>query len=171
MIIQAIGFIGVLCFIISFQFRSTKALLICQITGSSIFCLQFILLGAYIGAINLIVGILRNFLVINRDRLPWARSWLVCFGLIGICFASMAIFWNGYLSILPFLALAGSSIGYWTKNARNIRLSNLTCASPSWLVYDLLVGSWGGAANEIVTIMSALVSIYRYGWKQLGAAE
>ena len=107
MIIQAIGFIGVLCFIISFQFRSTKALLICQITGSSIFCLQFILLGAYIGAINLIVGIFRNFLVVNRDRLPWARSWLVCFGLIGI-FGLIFAYWllgNPYGAVIPVLTL------------------------------------------------------------------
>ena len=49
-----------------------------------------------------------------------------------------------------------------------IRLSNLFCASPCWLIFDIIVGSIGGILNETILIVSILVSIYRYGWKGLG---
>ena len=166
---QGIGFIGVFLFVLSYQFKSNRMLLICQISGSCMFILQFVLLGAYIGAVNLIITLVRNLLVMNRERFSWARSWWLCAGLIGTGLVFLVLFWNGPMSVLPFMALAGSTLGYWTGSAQYIRLSNLICASPCWLSYDLLVGSWGGVACEIITVVSALISIYRYGWKELAA--
>ena len=67
--------------------------------------------------------------------------------------------------------MVSANIGYWDNNAQKIRLVNLAVASPCWLVYDILVGSWGGVANEVITTVSALVSIGRYGWKALAAVR
>ena len=39
--------------------------------------------------------------------------------------------------------------------------------SPLWIIYDILVGSWAGILDEIVTEFSMIVSILRYGWKNL----
>ena len=36
------------------------------------------------------------------------------------------------------------------------------------LLYDLIIHSWGGALSESITIISILVSIFRFGWKNLG---
>jgi hypothetical protein len=44
---------------------------------------------------------------------------------------------------------------------------NLTCASPCWLIYDIIVHSWGGLLSESITLLSILVSIIRFGWKGL----
>ena len=59
------------------------------------------------------------------------------------------------------------TIGYWTNNARNIRIANLAVNSPCMLLYDVLVKSWGGALNEAVTLVSIIISIIRFGWKAL----
>ena len=53
--IQAIGFVGVALFIISYQIRSNRALFLCQLMGCLVFCVQFFLMGAYTGALSLIV--------------------------------------------------------------------------------------------------------------------
>lgn len=55
--IQAIGFVGVALFIISYQIRSNRALFFCQLLGCLVFGLQFFLMGAYTGAIGLIINI------------------------------------------------------------------------------------------------------------------
>ena len=44
---------------------------------------------------------------------------------------------------------------------------NLVCASPCWLVYDVIVHSFGGIISESITIVSILVSFIRFGWKGL----
>ena len=61
----------------------------------------------------------------------------------------------------------GVRAGYWTNNARNIRIANLAVNSPCMLLYDVLVKSWGGALNEAVTLVSIIISIIRFGWKAL----
>ena len=167
-LIQAIGYIGALLFVLSYQIRSNRALFFCQILGSVLFCVQFFLLHALSGCLNLIVIMFRNALLMKYDTCPWVRwkGWTAI--LSAICTVILYFTWKGAISLLPFAALIGSNIGYWTNNAQKIRLSNLACASPCWLIYDVIVGSWGGVLNESITLGSILVSVYRYGWKAMG---
>ncbi len=39
--------------------------------------------------------------------------------------------------------------------------------SPLWIIYDILVGSWAGILDEVVSEASMIISIARYGWKNL----
>ena len=43
--------------------------------------------------------------------------------------------------------------------------------SPLWIVYDVLVGSWAGILDELITEVSILISIRRFGWKNLDRTE
>ena len=43
--------------------------------------------------------------------------------------------------------------------------------SPLWIIYDVIIGSWAGILDEIVTEVSMIFSIFRYGWKNLDAVE
>ena len=43
--------------------------------------------------------------------------------------------------------------------------------SPLWIVYDIAVGSWAGILDEIVSEVSMTISIFRYGWKNMGSSE
>ena len=74
--------------------------------------------------------------------------------------------WAGWISLLRFASVAVTTIGYWTHNAWKIRLSQLI-GSPCTLVYDLLIRTWGGALSEGIAIVSILVLIRRFGWKNL----
>ena len=76
--------------------------------------------------------------------------------------------WAGWISLLPFAAVSAASIGYWSNSARKIRLSQLLVGSPCTLIYDMIVGSWGGVTSEAITLVSILVSIARFGWRNLG---
>ncbi|MBR5429227.1 MAG: YgjV family protein [Firmicutes bacterium] len=168
LLIQGIGFLGVLMFIISYQLKSNRALFVFQSLGSGLFCLQFFIMGQFSGSFSLMVNIFRNLLLLLSGRRPWARwqGWLpIC---LGLCLAILIFTWKGPLSLLPFLSITVSTVLYWTNNAQRIRLANLVCASPSWLLYDIIIGSWGGVLTELFTLGSILISIYRYGWKALG---
>ena len=39
--------------------------------------------------------------------------------------------------------------------------------SPLWIIYDIIVGSWAGILDEIFSEGSMIISIVRYGWKNL----
>lgn len=71
------------------------------------------------------------------------------------------------LSILPVAANIAATIGGYTYSARKIRLVGMCINSPLWIIYDIIVGSWAGILDEIVSEASMLLSIVRYGWKNI----
>ena len=167
-VVQLIGFAGVAFFIISYQIRSNRALFLCQLVGCLIFCAQFIIMGAYTGALSLTVSIARNALLLKADEWKWVRSKATLSAILALLLIITASTWAGWVSLLPFTAVSVASIGYWSNNARKIRLAQLLVGSPCTLIYDLMVGSWGGVTSEAITLVSILVSIYRFGWRNLG---
>ncbi len=164
--VQTIGYLGVLFFLISYQIKSNRALFLLQLIGCLLFAIQFFLLGAATGAISLSVNIIRNILLLKIDSWKWVKNRSTLAGIIVILVFVTIYTWDGPLSLLPFLMVSVTSIGYWTNNAKRIRQSQLI-GSPCILIYDIAVGSWGGVLNESITLTSIIVSIIRFGWKAL----
>ena len=164
--IQLIGFAGLLFFIVSYQIRSNRALFLCQLMGCVVFCIQMLLLGAYTGAMSLLVNILRNVLLLKITDWKWVKSRWTLIAVLVLLTAMTAYTWNGWPSLLPFISVAVTSIGYWTDNAQKIRLSQLI-GSPCTLLYDIFIRTWGGVISESMTIISIIVSIMRFGWNNL----
>ena len=108
------------------------------------FGLQFLLLGSLSGCLSLLLVIVRNMMLMKYQEWAWVRwkGWIAIYSVF--CVAILIITWNGPISILPYLAVQVGTIMY------------------------IIVGSLGGILNEIILIVSILVSIYRYGWKGLG---
>lgn len=165
-LLQVIGFVGVALFIVSYQIKSNRALFFCQMLGCVIFCVQFFLLGAYTGAISLFINVLRNVLLLKANVWKWARSHVTLAVILLLLVLTTVFTWAGWISLLPFVSMAVTTIGYWTRNGQKIRLSQLI-GSPCTLLYDALIRSWGGALNEGIAIVSILISIHRFGWKAL----
>lgn len=170
-VVQALGFLAAACFICSYQIKSNKALFILQTLASCLFCIQFFMLGGISGCFNLLVVIVRNLMILGAKRYQWLawKGWIVV--IAAVCTVILIFTWQNLSSLLPFVAMLGSTIGYWTNNAQKIRLCNLVCACPAWMAYDACIGSLGGILNEIVGITSIVVSICRYGWKNMGSPE
>ena len=166
-IIQGIGFVAVALFIASYQIKSNRWLFLLQLLGSLLFCIQFFMLGALSGCLSLVVNILRNALMMKYNDWKWVRKkW--CPLIIVLLFALVLVLtWNGPVSLLAFAASVTSTIAYWTNSPRKIRMVNLLCSSPCWLVYDVIVFSIGGIISESFTIVSILISLIRFGWKGL----
>ncbi len=167
-ITQLIGFGGLAAFLISFQVRSNRGLFLLQILGNLMFMLQFLLLGAYSGCLSLGIGAVRNVLASHFNEWGWTRwkGWPVIFiaAFVGVTMYT----WSGWPSLLPLAAMSTATIAFWTNNALNIRKANLFVASPAWVVYDILFLTYAGILNEVITISSILISIWRFGWKNLG---
>ena len=166
-IVQGIGFVAVAAFILSYQIKSNRWLFLLQLIGSGLFCLQFFLLDAFSGCLSLAVNILRNALMMKYDDWKWVRQKWCPVAITGLFTVILIVTWNGPVSLLAFIASVSSTFVYWTNSPRNIRLVNLVCASPCWLIYDVIVHSWGGLVSESITLLSILVSIWRFGWKGL----
>ena len=168
---QIIGILGICCYIVSYQIKSNKALYVIQLCGSLMFCIQFFLLDAITGCYSLIILMARNALLSHYNDWKWVqwKGLVVIFSLLAV--ANTIFTWEGIISLLPCIGLIAGNIGMWTNNARNIRIANGFIVGPAYLIYDAIVGSWAGVANETFVLLSVLVSIKRYGWKNLGKKD
>ena len=163
--VQGIGFAAVTVFVLSYQIRSNQKLFLLQLIGSGLFCLQFYLLDAKSGCLSLAVNMLRNALMMKYRDWEWVRAKWCPAAIAGLFSAVLLLTWNGPVSLAAFAASVSSTFAYWTNSPRRIRTVNLFCASPCWLIYDVIVHSLGGIVSESIMIMSILVSLFRFGWK------
>lgn len=84
---------------------------------------------------------------------------------------ALFITWGGAISLLPVAANIASTIAGYTHNGRKVRIAGMLINSPLWIIYDVIIGSWAGIADEVVSEISMLISIKRYGWKNLDKVE
>lgn len=166
-IANGFGVLSTLCFIISFQIKSNRALYITQSAANVFYGTQFYLLGATGGIFNMAMQILRNLLLLKTDKWTWLKKkWCApVFCVPSLIY--MFLTWQSPLDLLPFIAFAVGTLAFWTESAKMIRLSEIFCVAPAWLTYDLISHAYGGVLTELVILASVIASIVRFGWKGL----
>lgn len=157
--IQAIGGLGILASVISFQCKKHRSILFFRGLNEFIFAIQYFLLGAYTGMIADLVGCVRNVVFTNqveRGKKTTVSSIIFC--IIFVAFG--LVFWQGAKSLLTIFAKVLSTLAYGNKNPTVVR-SVILVTSVSWLIYNSLVFSLAGIACEAFTIVSICIGIIR----------
>ena len=164
---QAMGIVATLCFLISFQVKTNRGLYTMQALGCVAFAAQFLILKAYGGCVSQLFIIARNMMLSMYNHWAWVRwkGWVPVFVILAA--GVTAVTWDGPVSLLPMVTMTAGTIAMWTNNAGIIRLVGMSCQSPAWILYDILTGAYSAILNEVIVIVSALVSIVRYGWKEM----
>ena len=158
--IQLIGVLGVIASVISFQCKKHRSILFFRTLNESIFTVQYILLGAYTGMAMNVIGMIRN--VIFSEQVKRGKSTRLSISVFCAIFLGAGILtWEGPKSILLILAKFISTAAYGNKNLLVVRLLVLFTSS-SWMVYNLFVGSYAGMLCEVLTLISILISLWRY---------
>lgn len=175
LLIQALGLLGMVMNLVSFQLKEQKKLIRLQFYSSIVFSAHYLLLGATMGAILNMIGICRAFVFSNKEK-PWAqkKGWLPAFIAVYVVvylltftvFGKERTLYNILLELLPVIGMTATTIGFRLENATKVRLLSLTNA-PTWLVYNILNGSAGGALTEIFCLISVVVGILRLDIKKL----
>ena len=170
-VVQIIGITAAAIYIGSYQIKSNKKQFFVQIFADILFIIQFYFLGGLSGSLCTFLCAIRNVLLMKTDEWKFVKwkGMPVIFCLMFI-FASM-LTWDGIMSIFPMIACVSNTIGYWTNNARYIRIASGFVCSPAWLAYDIYVRSIGSTLTDTLTIISVVVSIFRFGWKNLGSED
>lgn len=167
--IQGIGILGTALFFLSYQCKSNRNLFRVQFLSYLCYTVHLLMLGAVTGGISYILNTLRSLCLGSQNT--FLRSKKMCWIICVLQVITLLFTWDGWWSILPVAANIAATIGGYTYNARKIRVVGMFVNSPLWIVYDILVGSWAGILDEIVTEASMILSIYRYGWKNLDTVE
>ena len=167
--VQVIGFAGTILFFLSFQCRKNQNLFRVQLLSYLCYTTHLLMLGAVTGGVSYILNLIRSFCLGSNNAFRKGKH--MCRIICALQLVPLLFTWDGWLSILPVAANIASTIGGYTHNPRKIRIAGMFINSPLWIIYDILVGSWAGVLDELVSELSMVVSIWRYGWKNLDSIE
>lgn len=167
--VQAIGIFGTILFFLSYQCKSNKSLFRVQFISYLCYTIHLLMLGAITGGISYILNTARSFCLGSKNTFLKGKTmcWIIC----ALQLVTLMFTWDGWWSILPVAANIASTIGGYTYNARKIRAAGMFINSPLWIAYDIAVGSWAGVLDEVVSEASMIISVWRYGWKNLDSVE
>lgn len=168
-LIQLIGFIGTILFFVSFQCRNNRSLFRMQFLSYLFYTIHLLLLGAVTGGISYIINTFRSLCL--GSNWDFARKKKMCIIICTMQTVVLSFTWNGWISILPVAANIAATLGAYTNNARTIRVVGMLINSPLWIIYNVIIGSWAGILDEVVSELSMGISIIRYGWKNLNNNE
>ena len=163
--IQVIGLTGTALFFMSYQCKSNRNLFRVQFLSYLCYTIHLLLLGAITGGISYILNAFRSFCL--GSKIEFARSRKMCIIICILQIMALVITWSGWMSILPVAANIAATVGGYTHNARKIRIAGMFINSPLWILYDIMVGSWAGILDELFSEGSMILSVVRYGWKDL----
>jgi len=167
--VQILGFMGTALFFTSFQFKSNRKLFRVQLVSYLIYTVHLLLLGAVTGGISYGINILRSLFL--GSNWQFGKSRKMCAILCALQVGAMVLTWSGWISLLPVAANIASTVGGYTKNPKKVRAVGIFINSPLWMVYNILVGSWAGILDEVVSEVSMILSVARFGWKNLDRVE
>ena len=145
---QILGLIGSLLAFTAVQTGSRRKIIGLQLVCCVLWVVQYVLLGAWTGVLINLLGLARGVVCAYNDR-PWARSrlWLALF--LACCGAAPLLSWDG-----PYCLLLGAA---------------MMLTSPPVFAYNLIAGSYTGAAIEVAAFCSFALAVWRFDLRRPAA--
>ena len=174
LIAQGIGLVAMCFTVSSYQGKSQRTVVALLTAGSVLFFANYLLIGAKVGALLNLLGATRGLVFFHKeklkaDRLPWllgfGASYVAVYILTFTVFGTEPTARNLLIEALPVVGMSAMNIGYACKSAAAIRRCGLV-SSPSWLIYNITVGSWGAILCETIALTSILIGMLRLDRKK-----
>lgn len=155
-----LGYIGVLCLVLSFQVNNKKKIMIMQAVGRVFFICQYIFLAAYEGAAQSAACMLCAIVFMNRDCIePKNRKWLILINLLAAAFT--VIWWKNWFSLLAMIGAMLQNVAFAMKKPRVVRI--LTAIGiPFWFAYNFSSRSYASVTSDCLTFISVMTGIVRF---------
>ncbi len=168
---QIIGFAAVGLYLLSYQLKKRKQIVWVTCISNLLYVLQYVLLGAFSGAVMDTMSTLSSFMAAKKNDKPFNRhsAWLGKVNLLLIAAVGLisAFAQKDWLEFLPIAGALFQTGGLWCENEQTIRKLGL-CGAPFWLVYNFLSQAYGPALGSVIAIISIIVALYRYRRKNSG---
>jgi len=160
-LVQALGAVTLLLFVISLQQRKKERFLALQTAGTLLYIAQYLLAGKAAGAAMFVVVAVRGLVFYGYRKKNSAPSPAVLVLLMAVL-AGCAIFtWESPLSLIPLAATAAKTWGTWQDDMKWTRASSLF-GQAIMVVYNLLAAMYTGALTEVCNTVSTLIAMWRY---------
>ncbi|SDQ11880.1 YgjV family protein [Pseudovibrio sp. Tun.PSC04-5.I4] len=153
-IIQALGITAFAVNMVGFSTSRDQLLRSLIFLSASLFCIHYVLLGAYVAGLSLALSGLRSLISLKYKGNRWFFGFAIVQTLM-----SLAIY-DSPFDLLPWSASLLNGYAMFCLSGIRMRVVMLVGAA-LWCSNAVIVGSWGGAINDLTNGTLLLVTIYR----------
>ena len=162
-----IGVAAVATFVLSYQMKTRKGIVICNAISRALYVVQYLLLFAFEGAVLDVLGIVASVLAQKKDS-PFIKKHLkiVVISVDLVIVAAGILLYKNVFSLLPMLGVLLHTGAFWLTKEKDIRIVSFL-GSPFWLVYNLYSHAYGSAVGDVMTMVTIATAMIRYkDWKK-----
>jgi len=165
-IANAVGILAVIVFVLSYQQKTRRGIVICNVISRGLYVVQYLLLFAFEGAVLDVLGMIASVLAQKKDTL-FIKKHLkaVIIGINAVIVIAGLLLYKNNFSILSMMGVLLHTGAFWLDNEKHIRRISFL-GSPFWLVYNLVTGAFGSAIGDIMTMVSIGIAMIRYDFKK-----
>ena len=159
---QLVGFFAVVLFLLRYQQKKRRSIIVFNVVSRLLYIVQYLLLGAFEGAVLDILGAISSVVATKKDA-PWMKKHvrLAVLLLDGAIVVSGLLLYENPYSLLPIAGVLLHTTAFWMGDERIIRRVSLA-GSPFWLVYNLHSRAYGSAVGDALTMVSILYAMFKY---------
>ncbi len=162
---QIIGLLAVATFLLSYQQKRRKNIIILNAVSRCLYIIQYLLLGAFSGAVLDVLGAVSS-VIAGRKHTPFVKKHtkviiIAINSLIVLAGTVIAVINKSPLDLLPVAGVLLHTSAFWISSEKIIRRVSLL-GSPFWFVYNLLSHAYGSAIGDILTICSIIIAMIKY---------
>ena len=166
LIAQSVGYVAVVIFLLSYLQRTRARIIGFNLTSRVLYILQYLLLGAFEGAVLDVLGALSSVIASRKNTGFVARhAKLILVLLDASMIVAGILLYENIFSILPVLGVLFHTTAFWIDDERVIRIVSLI-GSPFWLVYNFVSRAYGSAIGDALTIGAIVIAMVRYRKKE-----
>lgn len=162
---QIVGIVAVGLYLSSYQLKKRKHIVLITCISNALYVLQYIMLGAFSGAVMDLMSTISSFFAVRKNTQPFRKyaKPFACLNLIIIAAAgiTVAVLRKDAIELLALIGALFQTGGLWFEDEQTIRKFGL-CGAPFWLVYNFISQAYGAALGSVIAIVSIIIAMVRY---------
>jgi len=159
---QIIGVFAVITFLLSYQQKKRKNIIVWNATSRILYILQYLILGAFEGVVLDILGTVSSVAAQKKDSKIIKKNLIFFIIGINLLILTAGLFlYENIFSLFPIVGVVLHTSAFWITEEKIIRRVSFI-GSPFWLVYNLASLAYGSAIGDILSMISIGTAIYRY---------
>ena len=169
-IATVVGVLAVATFLLSYQQKKRRNIIIWNVASRCLYVVQYLLLGAYSGAILDVLGAGVSIVAAKKEhpRLVKHIRLIVVLCSLGIVVAGLMLY-RSPMDLLPIAGVLLHTGAFWLRDERIIRRISLL-GSPFWFAYNVISRAYGSAVGDVLTMASIVIAMVKYRKKHDGVA-
>ena len=157
-----IGVVAVCLYLLGYLQKRRKQIILFNVSSRILYILQYVLLGAFEGAVLDVAGTITSLLAQKKSTAFIAKHLKLFIVAASVLIIAAGLFvYEDWISVLPIIGVLLHTGAFWLSNEKVIRIVSFI-GSPFWLLYNFLSGAYPSCVGDILSMVSLAISMFRY---------